>query len=179
MIPIHCSSNRYNEICLELTSRLAKDGIDITCFATSLYKMPWQSHVVAFLTSYTAFNRGRNIARRMELEHMVRLFSERQISTILNTITQKLYDDRHIVIVHSRSRENDKDLNRIIGIIENIVKSYSCVYIDWDELLKRSTHIAEVLGVFRQFKESSVKGLEKNLDKILLGVSGCNSILIE
>ncbi|MEM2528269.1 MAG: hypothetical protein QXG40_02605 [Ignisphaera sp.] len=144
--------------------------------------MPWQSHVIAFLTSRTSFNSGTNIAKKMELEYMVRLFSERQISTILNSISPQLYDDRHIVVVYSGSEELDGNLgvDVVVDAIGGTIRDCGCVTIAWNEVLKKPTlHIIDVLSVFKKTKDIDTGGLERYLNEILIGVSGCNSILIE
>ncbi|MCS7110664.1 MAG: hypothetical protein RMI45_02865 [Ignisphaera sp.] len=163
---------------------MARDGVKVVCIATSLYNMPWQSHVLALLTSYNAFSGGVNIARKMEIEYMVRLFSERQISTIVSGISENLSDDRYIVVLqlHSQYEECGEELNvsRITDVIGGVIEDYSCRFIDWSELLKKPTlHAVNALTIFRRSRNIDTKGLEENLNEILIGVSGCNSILIE
>jgi tRNA threonylcarbamoyladenosine modification (KEOPS) complex Cgi121 subunit len=141
--------------------------------------MPWQSHVIALLTSYEAFSKNINIARKIELEYMVRLFSERQISTIINNISPKLHEDRYIVIMYIKSKSDDKlNVEEIAKIVLDVAKAYSCIVLDIDELFRKpvAQKFVDVLDIVKQFKNVDI---EKNITEILIGIPGSNSILIE
>lgn len=146
--------------------------------------MPWQSHVVALITSHNLFRKGANIARRIELEYMIRLFSERQISIVLSSISRKLSDNRYVIVIRlsNQSRKYYKEdvISRIIDAVETIARNYKCRYLNWNELLRKpELHVIDALSIFKEFKNINASNIEKNLDEILIGVSGCSSILIE
>uniref|UniRef100_A0A7C5Z089 Uncharacterized protein n=1 Tax=Ignisphaera aggregans TaxID=334771 RepID=A0A7C5Z089_9CREN len=141
--------------------------------------MPWQSHVIALLTLYKAFSKNINIARKIELEYMVRLFSERQISTIINNISPKLHEDRYIVIIYIKSKSNEKfKVEEIAKIVLDVAKTYNCMVLDIDKLFRKpmAQKFVDVLNIVKQFKNVDI---EKNITEILIGVPGSNNILIE
>uniref|UniRef100_A0A7C5TM10 Uncharacterized protein n=1 Tax=Ignisphaera aggregans TaxID=334771 RepID=A0A7C5TM10_9CREN len=128
---------------------------------------------------YKAFSKNINIARKIELEYMVRLFSERQISTIINNISPKLHEDRYIVIIYIKSKSNEKfKVEEIAKIVLDVAKTYNCMVLDIDKLFRKpmAQKFVDVLNIVKQFKNVDI---EKNITEILIGVPGSNNILIE
>jgi len=52
------------------------------------YQMPWESHILAFINTLRSFRTNTNIARKFDVEYLIRLFNERQINHIMDKIAK-------------------------------------------------------------------------------------------
>ncbi len=153
---ILCSYEKIVKLKEEL-SKLFNDKCMI--LAINRYKMPWESHIMAFINALNAFKTNTNIARRFDVEYLVRLFNERQINKIMDKIAKHLLNHSTMILIYC----NDTISTELIyqNILENnctITEAFNNIDIGID---------------LYNIRISSTKKKKY----VLIGISGCSNML--
>jgi len=121
------------------------------------YQMPWESHILAFINTLKSFRTNTNIARKFDVEYLIRLFNERQINHIMNKIAKLSLNHSNILLMYCSSDVPAESIYH--HILEN-----SCTIINPLDDINISLSNSEISSIKRR-------------RYILIGTSGCSTIL--
>ncbi len=124
---------------------------------THRYQMPWESHILALINTLKAFKTNTNIARKFNVEYLIRLFNERQINHIMNKIAKQLLNHSNILLMYCSDDISDE------LVYYNILKNNCTIINPLDDVNINLLNI----------KINSVKRRKY----ILIGTSGCSTML--
>lgn len=162
------------DICGELLEALGAEASGgALCINVNAYSLPWQSHVAAIISAAKAIAKGRNVARKPEVEYIVRLFGERQISTVLGELAPRLSGDTALLALRLRSNGNP----HVAELVAERLLERGCRLVDPqeappEESLRRAASVLPAL-----------KGLCAGADpqdalQILVAVPGSSELLL-
>ncbi len=107
LIPVESSSPSFDDVAQCVSSKCLEVGVECIVIPAQ----PTDSYVpytIAVMSALLAFERGRNVARKLGLEVLVRIYSNRQISQVIDLARKTFSSTRKAVIV---AITKDRDVN--------------------------------------------------------------------
>ncbi|ADM26966.1 hypothetical protein Igag_0114 [Ignisphaera aggregans DSM 17230] len=146
------------ESILKLRDELSK-LFDNRCvmIITHKYQMPWESHILAFINTLKSFRTNTNIARKFDVEYLIRLFNERQINHIMDKIAKLSLNHGNMLLMYCSDDVSDE------SIYHNILKN-GCTIINPLDDINIGLSNSEISSIKRK-------------RYMLIGTSGCSTIL--
>lgn len=169
-----CSYIPHEHLCQQLKS-LCK-GVDL-CLVAQNITASWKELSLALLNTLNAIRTGKAIAKKIDFEFYIRFFVERQITTILNSLTRAT--PQTIINGVLLAYHDDSALPCIKALLNKPMiddMGINCVIMSRpeDELMHKfySDYIKYHLGNIVNVDPGTVQA-------IVLGIIGCNDILLK
>lgn len=163
---IQCRSDKTEYICTKI-KEIYSNEIKL-CITAQGINSSWRELALAFINTIKAIENKENIARKPEVEFYIRLFSERQINTVLNEYLPRFSEPHNILLIYHK--------NELVLInLENILNEFECsiknpINLSSDQFYTKYLEI--------KFSKKIMNTISsKNHDKIVLGIIGCSNIL--
>jgi len=109
---------------------------EATCIVMPLVKRTYLHYIISILEAIRAFNGGRNIAKKFELEVIVRFYCDRQVSSVIKRAKKDFRESKGVVlaIIDANPTRILKEINvcGLESVDEKCKTLFSTPYVDID-----------------------------------------------
>ncbi|MDK6029046.1 hypothetical protein QPL79_06685 [Ignisphaera sp. 4213-co] len=151
---------------------------EFKCITTKYCSLPLQSLIIAFEKSLSAFKNKENIAKKQDLELLIRLFGMRQIKKLLKLINEEICvsQNYYVTLLYINNSLKDEEIVDIGNMLVRKAKELKCKVVSIEDLAVDKNTISN--KCYAVTKTLFINWSNYCNEQVLIGISGTSEVLI-